>query len=125
MKKCMGGYKITKSQEKIMYMDDIKLFEKKRKRTGDSYADNKNIQPGYKNGIWQWKICQADNENWKKRNSGKNRTTKSGKHYKVLRRGKLQVLENIGSGYHQTSRDEGKNKKRVSQNNEKASQNQE
>ena len=33
-RKCKGGYKLTKSQEKInhlMYMDDIKLFAKNEK----------------------------------------------------------------------------------------------
>ncbi len=34
LRKCTGGYKLTKSQEKInpqMYMDDIKLFVKNEK----------------------------------------------------------------------------------------------
>ena len=36
--KCTAGYKLSKSQEKInhlMYIDDIKLFAKKWKRTGN------------------------------------------------------------------------------------------
>ena len=51
-KKRTGRYKFTKSQEKInhfMYMKAIKLFAKKRKRTGDFDKNNKNIQPGYRN----------------------------------------------------------------------------
>ena len=40
------------------------------------------------------------------------------------RKGKLQVLRNIGSGHHQTSRDERKNQKRVPQMNVKTSGNQ-
>ena len=38
LKKCTAGYKLNRSQEKInhlMYMDDIKLFAKKWKRTGN------------------------------------------------------------------------------------------
>ena len=41
---------------------------------------------------------------------GRNRTTKSRKNQNARRKGNLQVLVNIGSGHHQTSRDE-KNKK--------------
>ena len=38
LKKCTAGYKLSKSQEKInylMYMDDIKLFAKKKKMKKD------------------------------------------------------------------------------------------
>ena len=38
LRKCTAGYKLSRLQEKIshlMYMDDIKLFAKKRKRTGN------------------------------------------------------------------------------------------
>ena len=38
-----------------MYMDDIKVFEK-WKRTGDPDKNNKNIKPGYRNGIGHGKI---------------------------------------------------------------------
>ena len=38
------------------------------------------MQPGYRNGIWHWKIYPADNEKWEKRISGRNRTTKSRMH---------------------------------------------
>ena len=30
----------------LMYMDDIKVFAKNEKRTGDTDINNKNIQPG-------------------------------------------------------------------------------
>ena len=46
-----GGDKFTKSQENInslMYMKVISLFAKKELETD---TNNKNIQPGYKNGI--------------------------------------------------------------------------
>ena len=39
LRKCTAGYKLRRSQEKInhlMYMDDIKLFAKNKKRTGSS-----------------------------------------------------------------------------------------
>ena len=77
---------------------------KKWKRTGDSDTNNTNLHPGYRNGIWHWKCTML-----------------------IMKSGKKQtaVLGNIGSWHHQTSRDEGKiNKKRVSQTNEKDSQNQ-
>ena len=41
LKKCAAGYKLSRSQEKInhlMYMDDIKSFDKKLKRTGNSHT---------------------------------------------------------------------------------------
>ena len=41
----------------------------------------------------------------------------------ALRKGKLHVLENIGSGHYQTKRGGVKNKKRVAQTNKKVSQN--
>ena len=48
--------KLTKSQEKLnhlMCMDHIKLLIKNEKRTGNFYTGGKNIQSGYRNGIWQ------------------------------------------------------------------------
>ena len=39
LRKCTAGYKLSRSQEKInhlMYMDDVKLFVKKWKRTGNT-----------------------------------------------------------------------------------------
>ena len=39
LRKCTAGYKLSRSQEKInhlMCMDDVKLYAKKRKRTGNS-----------------------------------------------------------------------------------------
>ena len=52
LRECMIENKFTKSQEKInhlRYMDDIKLFAKKKKKwkiTWDSDTNNKNIQSG-------------------------------------------------------------------------------
>ena len=66
----------------------------------------------------------SDNEKWKNKNNGRNRTTKLRKNPNVRRKGKLQVFWNIGSGHNQTSRNGRKNKKRVSQTNENTSPNQ-
>ena len=79
--------------------------------------------PGYKNGNWHRKMCYTYNENKKKMNNRRNRTTKSRKNQNIWRKGKLLVLRNIGSGHHQTSGDERKNKKRMPQMNEKVSWN--
>ena len=41
LRKCTAGYKLCRSQEKVnyrMYMDDIKLLQKRKKRTGNSYT---------------------------------------------------------------------------------------
>ena len=65
-------------------------------------------------------IAQSNNKkipNWKHQ-------AKSGKNQNAQRKGNLHVLGNIGSGHYQTSRNERKNKKRLSQSNEKTSQNQ-
>ena len=35
-----------------MFMDDIKLFVKNKKRTGNSYTGSENIQSGHRDGIW-------------------------------------------------------------------------
>ena len=34
-----------------MYIDDIKIFAKIKKRTENPDINNKNLQPGYRNGI--------------------------------------------------------------------------
>ena len=43
LRKCTAGYKLGRSQEKInhlMYMDDIKLFAKNEKITGNPNTHN-------------------------------------------------------------------------------------
>ena len=55
LRKFKGGCKFTKSQEKmnnLMYIDDIKIFTKNSIEL-ETDTNNKNIQPGYRNGIWQ------------------------------------------------------------------------
>ena len=83
-------YKITRKDYSI---------GKKWKRTRKSDINNKNIQPGQRNGIWHSKTCYAHNEEEEKTNSGRKRTNKSGKNQNAWREGK--ALENIRSGYHQ------------------------
>ena len=64
-----------------MYMDNIQLFAKNKK------------------GL----------ETLVHANGGRNRTIKSRKNQKALKKGNLQVFGNIGSRHHQISRDERKN----------------
>ena len=72
-----------------MYMDGIKVFYKKGKRTGDLDTNNRDIQPGYWNGIWHGKMCHTDNEKEWKRISKRNWTTKSTMHKDAWREEKL------------------------------------
>ena len=68
LKKCTGSYKFTKLQKKIyhlIYMDNIKLLEKNEK-IWDPDTNNKNIQPGYRNGIWHRKMYYTHNDKQQK-----------------------------------------------------------
>ena len=54
-----------------MYLGDIKVFDKKEKRTGELVAKNYeyNIWPGNSNGMWQWQYgssCWWSLEEYKK-----------------------------------------------------------
>ena len=55
---------------------------------------------------------------------GGNRTTKSRQNQNAHGKENLQILGNVGSGHHQTSGDERKNSKRISQEKEKTTRNQ-
>ena len=80
LRKYTAGYKLSRSQEKVnhlMYMDDIKLFAKKWKRTGNAYTRSQNIQSEHRNGIRHRKICNACNEKWQTTYNWRNGTTKS------------------------------------------------
>ena len=63
---------------------------KNEKRSEDFDTNKKNLQPRYRNEIWQWKMFPADKEKWKKRNNKKNRTVKSGKNPNAWSEEKLQ-----------------------------------
>ena len=54
-----------------MYMDNIKLFAKNQKDL-EFNTNNKNIQSGYRNGIWHRKVSHVNNEKRKKTNNGRN-----------------------------------------------------
>ena len=112
LRKCTAGYKLSKSLEKInhlMYMEYIKLFAKKWKRTGNSNTRSENIQSGHWDGIWHGKMWYASNEKQQTTPDGPNGTTKSRKNQNTRRKGNLQILRDIGSWHHQTSGDERKN----------------
>ena len=83
LRKCISAYKPDKSKEKInhyMYIDNIKLFAKKEKELKTLiqavriYSDN--MQSGYMDVIWHWKMCLANNERRKTTNEGRNRSIK-------------------------------------------------
>ena len=83
LRKCTDGYKLYKSQEKInhlMYLDNIKLFARKRKkRIGNLNTGNEDIQSEYRDRIWHRKMRHASNEKREMTHDGANRTTKSRK----------------------------------------------
>ena len=72
-----------------MYM---KLYAKNEEELIYPDTNDKNIQPGYRDGIWDRKMCQILLLNQER----------------IRTLGKLQILGNIGSGHHQTSGDESK-----------------
>ena len=80
-----------------MYIDDIKLFAKKKWRFGKSNTDSDNIQSSYSNGIWNRKMHHASNEKREKTHDRRNRSTKSRKKSECLEKGKptkyLGILE--------------------------------
>ena len=63
-----------------MYTDALKVFAKKKKNekgTGDPDTNNKNMHPGYKNGIAHWKMFDSDNKEREKEINWRNRAIKS------------------------------------------------
>ena len=58
------NWKFTENH--LMYMDDIKRFAKNEKRSENLDKNNKNIQPWYRNGIWDWKMFHENNKKWEK-----------------------------------------------------------
>ena len=82
---------------------------KKKKRIGNLNINNKNKKSGYIEWSWHRKMGHSNNENQKITNEGRNRTTKSRKIQNASRKENLKELRKIGSGHHQTSRDERKN----------------
>ena len=77
----MVGYKFAKLQENIyspIYMDDINIFAKSENEL-ETDKKNKNIQSGYRNGMWCCKMCTTDNEKRKNINNERNKTIRSRK----------------------------------------------
>ena len=109
-----------------MYMDDFWKKKKKKKKMNKNWRliGTSRIYSLDVGMEFDRKLCQTHNQKWKKTNNGSNRTNKSRKTRNAWRKGNLQVLWNIESGQHQTCEDERKNKKSVSQMNEKTSRNQ-
>ena len=79
LRKCIGGYKLNRSQEKInhiMYMDDIKLFAKNERELEilihavRIYSQNIGMEFGIEK-------CHASHEKWQTTYDWRNRTTKS------------------------------------------------
>ena len=68
-----------------------------------------NRQSGYRDGIWHYKMCHANNEKQKMSSDGRNRSPKPRKDRNTRRKGNLQLLGNIGCGHRQTKGDERKN----------------
>ena len=42
-----------------MYIDDIYKFGKNEKKNTHPYTSSLNLQPGYRNEIWDWKMHNA------------------------------------------------------------------
>ena len=78
--KCTGGYKLTKSQEKIIHLDDIKLFAKNEReletliQTVRIYSQDICMEFGIEN------IYQANNERQERTHDGGKKTKKKLEH---------------------------------------------
>ena len=72
----MSIYKIARKNESPHVQGWHQAVCKKWKRIGDFDTNNKNIQPGYKNGVWYRKMCHAYKEKWENTNNRRNRTVK-------------------------------------------------
>ena len=84
----------------LIHIDDIKQFANKEKELETLILavkiNNKDI--GMEFGIE--KLCYANDEKRKTTAGGRNRTTKSRKNRNTWKKGNIQVLGNIGSGYY-------------------------
>ena len=87
-----------------MYIDDIKVFAKKKKwkRIGDPDTTNKNMHPANNNGIWQWNMFYTDNKKREKTKTEGILLLNNQRVRTLVEKEQLQVLGNIGSRHHQT-----------------------
>ena len=125
LRKCTGGYKLHKSQEKNeppKVHGQHQTVCQKWKRIGNLNTVSGGIQSRW-DGICYWKMCPVTNEKQKMTNNRRNRITQSRKNQNPQRKGKLQILWNIGSGHHETCGDKRK-KNWIHQENEKTCRNQ-
>ena len=86
-----------------MCMNDIKLFAKMKKKKIDTLIQTIRIYSRDTGMEYDRKMCHAYNEKWEKRYNRSNRMRRLGEGKK------LQILENLGSGLHQTRGDKRKN----------------
>ena len=94
-RKCTGGYKLTKSQEKIYhltYIDDIKLCCQQWKRIGNPNTGGDDIQSRHRDGIRHRKMSHANNEMREMTLDLRNRTTIPRKDQNARRKGNLKYL---------------------------------
>ena len=100
LRRCIGGYKFTKSYDEVnhlMYMDDIKIFTKSEKELETVIHTIKIYSQDIGMEYVIEKMYHVDNEKLEKRNNGRNRITKSGRHQNTWGKRKLKVLVNMGS----------------------------
>ena len=69
-----------------MYMDNIKLFAKNAKEL-ETLIETIRIYS--RNGIWHRKMCLVDNEEWKKTNKERNKTSKLWQNQNGLKKRKI------------------------------------
>ena len=127
LRKCTGEYKLHKSQEKInhlMYIDNIRLFAKNEKELETLIQAVRIYCQDIRMEFGTEKCTQLIIRSRKRQMTGGIELTKSRKKQNAWGKGNLRVLENIGSGHHQTSKYERKKFKSVSLENEKTTRNQ-
>ena len=57
-------------------MEDIKLFQKRKKKNGNPSTGSENIQTGHRDGIWHRNMRHADNEKRETTHDRRKGTTK-------------------------------------------------
>ena len=98
-RKCTGGYKLHKSQEKLPNIHGRhQTVCHKWEIIGKLNTGSKDIQWKYRGGIWHRKICHGNNEKWKQQmTEGIELPNQEKKN--TRRNENRQILENIESGY--------------------------
>ena len=68
-------------------------YSQKNEQELQAHTNNKTIQPGYRNGIWYWKMYHASDEKWKKKNIEKNRIYKPRKNLNAWRKNNYNYMK--------------------------------